>query len=523
MRAIVTQGLGAALLCAVLALAAASTGRAIAQRYLDYDEISHAHMAWLVAHGAVPYEDFATNHLPFFWLVLVPMMRALPESPTVFSLFRAAALALNLLFVFLLMANAWRGRPSAERPWIALAFLFPLFQPDVSNALIEFRPDALANPLLFAGVLGLRQNDRRSGVIATAAGALIAAALLINTKYLLLPAALAVGALFQRDHPPARLAPAALGAALAGAVALWRLHGHGINPALAFDLVFRYNWIAARQFTANPSLLQTVMAHPLPLAFAGLGLAAAMALARRGKLRWNGYLTGVMLFTLAQLLAGGKGWKHYYAAWLLLACTFPALSLAVGARLLTAPAREKLALALCAALVVAAGVRYATQSDTLLHNLADGPMEVSRAVQSRAMEFLLAHTPAGGRVVADLFWHPVFRPDTSYKVMNDVIGDADRSKETVALLPDFPYANRFDIPYYEMELRVRPPAAVLMGRAGARGIYSLYPPRQSAALRAYLDAHAAEYDYLPIPETPLLALVRRETAAAGRYSNSGSK
>ena len=40
--------------------------RLIFVRDYDYDEIMHAHLAWLVSVGQVPYRDFAINHFPFF-------------------------------------------------------------------------------------------------------------------------------------------------------------------------------------------------------------------------------------------------------------------------------------------------------------------------------------------------------------------------------------------------------------------------------------------------------------------------
>jgi hypothetical protein len=49
--------------------------RLIFVRSYNYDEISHAHMAWLLSIGQVPYRDFAANHFPFFWITLWPLMK----------------------------------------------------------------------------------------------------------------------------------------------------------------------------------------------------------------------------------------------------------------------------------------------------------------------------------------------------------------------------------------------------------------------------------------------------------------
>lgn len=499
--------------CGALALGACVLAftcafQCIGHRYLDYDEISHAHMAWLVARGAVPYEDFAMNHFPFFWLALAPLARWLPESPAIFTAYRIGALALNLVFVFLLMAHAWQGRPREERPWIALAMLIPVFQPDVMNALIEFRPDALANPLLFGALLWLRRHSRHAWL----AGLAIAAALLINTKYLPLPLAIGLASLCRRhlrEIPFRKLGGVALGLSFGLALAVGLMRWRQISPSLAFDMVIRYNWLAARLYVPDVNLLRTTLEHPMLLNYIGIGVVAAVVAARRGRLRWNRYAAGVLLFTVLQLALNGKGWKHYYAAWLLLAAFFPAASLAVFA-----PRANWLRLALCAALAGAALNLHLLRSDTVTLNLAGGPVEVDRAMQTRAMDALLAQTAPDARVASDLFWHPVFRRDAFYKAMYDDIGGQDRTDETFAHMAGFAYANRFNQAYYEDELRRHPPDGILMGRIATTGIFSIYPPLQSKAVENHLRRHETEYEFLPIDGTPLLAVVRRHPAAA---------
>lgn len=494
-----------ALLLVAVALAGTCAFTSIGRRYLDYDEISHAHMVWLVAHGAVPYEDFGMNHLPFFWLLLAPLSRLLPESPAIFTIYRAAALALNLAFVCLLVVHAWLGRPREERPWIAAAMLIPLFQPDVLNALIEFRPDALANPLLFASLLWLRWHPRHAWL----AGMLLAAALLINTKYILLPLALGVAALLRhpRNIPLRSLAGTALGLALGFILAIGILRWRQISPALAFDMVIRYNWLAARSVASNLRLADAALAHPFLLAYVAAGVVAALGLAWRGRLRWSRYAVGGLIFSVLQLLASDKGWKHYYAAWLLLAALFPALGLAVLAR--RTAERSWLALALCGVVAGAALHMHLVRSDALTLHLAGGPIEVTRATQTRVMDFFLARTPSNSRVVCDLFWHPVFRRDVFYKVMNDIVDGRDRFEETFAAMPGFKYADRFELPFYEKELVQKPPDIILMGYLPPGGIFSIYPPQQSRALENHLRQHESEYEFRPIDGTPLLAVVRR--------------
>ena len=73
--------------------------RLVFVRSYNYDELSHAHMAWLVSVGDVPYRDFAANHFPFLWILMSPLMRVLPESPVALMYLRGLALLLNTVFI----------------------------------------------------------------------------------------------------------------------------------------------------------------------------------------------------------------------------------------------------------------------------------------------------------------------------------------------------------------------------------------------------------------------------------------
>jgi hypothetical protein len=68
-RAVFLMGKAALALAGLLAFGLLV--RLIFVRNYDPDEIQHAHLAWLVFMGQVPYRDFAVNHFPFFgswWL-----------------------------------------------------------------------------------------------------------------------------------------------------------------------------------------------------------------------------------------------------------------------------------------------------------------------------------------------------------------------------------------------------------------------------------------------------------------------
>src|SRR5581483_8704209 len=120
-------------------------GRLVYCRNYNYDEISHAHMAWLVSIGEIPYQDFGANHFPFFWITLSPLMGLLPQGPVALVLLRVVALLLNAIFIISLGALITRELGPSQRAWAAACLAMVVFSPLPAEFLIEFRPDALAN------------------------------------------------------------------------------------------------------------------------------------------------------------------------------------------------------------------------------------------------------------------------------------------------------------------------------------------------------------------------------------------
>ncbi len=156
-------------------------------RSWNYDEVSHAHMAWLLSVGEVPYRDFAINHFPFFWVPVSFVMRVLPESSAGLTVLRLLALSSNLVFLGALGTFIAQGLPRSRWIWTAACFAPVVFSRDALHFLMEFRPDALANALLFGALAWLGPRGERRISAAFACGLLIGAAMLINTKYLLFP------------------------------------------------------------------------------------------------------------------------------------------------------------------------------------------------------------------------------------------------------------------------------------------------------------------------------------------------
>lgn len=128
---------------------------AVLVRAFDNDEFEHAHAAWSVFSGLLPYKDFFEHHTPWYYFALAPFFRwfAVAESFDAarhFLIFgRLSSLALTALsagLVFLV------GRLGASRRVGLLAALFFVGQPVLIHKTLEIRPDVPAL-LFFIGAL----------------------------------------------------------------------------------------------------------------------------------------------------------------------------------------------------------------------------------------------------------------------------------------------------------------------------------------------------------------------------------
>jgi 4-amino-4-deoxy-L-arabinose transferase-like glycosyltransferase len=135
-------------------------------RAFDNDEFEHAHAAWSLFKGLLPYRDFFEHHTPWYYFMLSPFLRwfAVDQSFAAarhFLIFgRLLSLALTALgaaLVFLV------GRLGAGRRQGLLASLFFVGQPILIHKTLEIRPDVPA-VVFFAGALwfllhGLRADE----------------------------------------------------------------------------------------------------------------------------------------------------------------------------------------------------------------------------------------------------------------------------------------------------------------------------------------------------------------------------
>ena len=128
---------------------------ALPYREFDADEFEHAHAAFGLWNGMVPYKDFFEHHTPWYYYALRPLFNCFDvatsfESGTHFLLLgRGISLvlaALSLLLVYLI------GRDSEGRRVGLLAALLFAAQPIFIQKTFEIRPDMPALPLFLAGL-----------------------------------------------------------------------------------------------------------------------------------------------------------------------------------------------------------------------------------------------------------------------------------------------------------------------------------------------------------------------------------
>ena len=453
-------------------------------RDYDYDELSHAHMAWLLSIGDKPYRDFAANHFPFFWILLSPVMHIIPESPLGLALLRCLALALNAVFVTALGTLICLELRLKQRIWAAACLALVVFFPITLNFLVEFRPDALANALLFSSLLWLRLRGGRSITGCFVGGLGIGLAVLVNTKYLLFPFVLG-GMIVVVNHRKLweiryRALPACAGfaAALLGGVTLLALLHIPIDAA--WRSVVTYNATVEKSHTFGFGLAGMIWKTPWGLAYILAGLATCVIIFVRNRLKPEPFLIAMFIFLAINLCTTTRPWKQYLASWFLLAACFPMRSLPV----LVARLRPQLQAAVALCIIALAITGYARAYGAVKRE--------NRPAQDQSMAYILRTVPPNRRIISSYYTHPVFRRDTFYKTVYDMeLNGQDGLEQFMPGLLPGTNAEQYEPEGYQEELETQPPALIVLigGYTGA----------QSAAMATYLDHRSGAYTHLAIP------------------------
>ena len=317
-------------------------------RVFDPDEFEHAHAAWSVFRGLLPYRDFFEHHTPWYYLVLSPFFRWFAvdqsfESATRFLAFgRGLSLALTALSVGLLFLV---GRLGANRRVGLLAGLFLVAQPVVIQKTLEIRPDVPALPFFLGGLWlllrGLQAQDEdpptrtiRSLGWFLGGGLCLGAAIMCTQKMLFVL--------------PGALSGLGLWALAGGRRALLRRTGAVLTVLVGIAVPVALTWIGfavqggGHQFIydnfiinsqwrlrSNRHLLVTLETSWPMLVLCVVGASVAMADFYRARQRRYGEV--LLLCTLGGLIAGiaivPAAYKQYYLMPLPIACVFAAKGL----------------------------------------------------------------------------------------------------------------------------------------------------------------------------------------------------
>ena len=420
----------------------------------------------------------------------------LPQSSVSLVILRVLALLLNLGFLSALGAIVCLELPRERRAWAAACIGLMVFNPVVAHFLIEFRPDALANALLFSALLWLKTRGDRRPAHALVCGFFLGAAVLVNTKYLLLPfifggVALIMG-LRQLNRNWNRALAVCLGfgaALLTGRVLLALKH---ISFEDAWRMVVEYNTAAEKARSFVMTLAGALKDNPLSLTFVMAGLIGCAVFYIRKRRIPSVFMASVFVLLLVNLISNARPWKQYTASWLLLAACLPARSLPALAMRLT-PKWQ----ACCAGgLLILASIAFCRI----------GPVDpdfragLGHADQVRVIDWILTNVPAQERVLTSYQLHPVFRRDVFFKTVGDMIENrGDGLEQLMPQLAPGSYAEHFKESGYAAELESKPPALVMPHAC---------TEHQGAALSAFLQRHNSEYSPQNIPGTPLMALLR---------------
>jgi hypothetical protein len=174
----------------------------LAVRRFDPDEFEHAHVAWSLLQGQVPYRDFFEHHTLLFHYLLAGFLSLFDVAGSADRAFDALFASRHLAWVVsagVLAAMFFLARRTTDRTtaWVAL----PIAAGNIVLGLraIEIRPDGLATLLwlaslaaLHAAVAGSRPGSRRARSFFGLSGMLIGLAVLASQKLLMAGPPLAI-------------------------------------------------------------------------------------------------------------------------------------------------------------------------------------------------------------------------------------------------------------------------------------------------------------------------------------------
>lgn len=492
---------------ASVALAVAILAVLALTRVPFFDEALRIHYLWLLSSGLSSNVDFFAPHpMPGFLLTL-PLVRLLPESPSAIVPLRILSILLAGGIGALFALHSRR----VANDWIPglLSFLLVVTAPAIGAYHVEYSVDHMAALSAFGAIYLFFSEPSPRRIAAAAALAFASAA--IMPKYML-PLMLGMsGWLLASVRENGRAWPP-LGAAVAGvaigALAVLLVCGLGgespvRNFRYAFLLQYRYA-VGEGRFLAgsaafDPTLVyawEFMLANPV----AGLALAAGVAGWLAGALRPGGRLLSGGGGVLCGAIASGlltHSFKEEYLSPVLLCLAFFLPAAFASPRLspgLKRAARLLLALGTLATLAAGAAaspkafretplnVRGVTP--TLLRLVGDIGVVTVPSWRDFASNYerLLEIVPRNERVVAVWPIHPMFRRDLTFITYDEVPSHA------VALPADDPLRRSFDPARFREALEAAPPALI-----ATPWLEENYPPGWRVVVDRFLSVHGDRY------------------------------
>ena len=300
----------------------------VAHRALDLDEFEHAHAAWSVARGLLPYRDFFEHHSPGLYLLFAPLFRAPALTTDATAALHALMLARGTMWLLTAASIAIVYRLASlagNRTAAAFAVALLATSSQFLESMLEFRPDVPAVLGVLLAIWCLTAADRgdeamRAGARFVAAGCAFGAALLFTQKALFAAPGLGLALIVRRRATPAALFTAgALAPILATMIYFER---HGALAEFWYYAVTINGRLNAERFSPFPRLLSNVVQQPAIYVLGAIAITVRLKPDTTGTNGEkvpvvSGFSRTVILYTALSLVAGifviGRAHDQYYS------------------------------------------------------------------------------------------------------------------------------------------------------------------------------------------------------------------
>jgi hypothetical protein len=458
----------------------AAWGTAIAGLPSDYDEVYHAHAIWLIAQGDRPYHDFLAVHTPFLWYAASLLSPWLPDAPRMLLPVRIASGVGVLVWLAALIANFGCNHSNLSWRWMLAGLCVVLFSTPVLAYAVEFRPDSWAFALFYAALFGLRRTGLASGGFRSYAGYAFVATGAAVACLKVAPFA-AMFAIFdflrltrRRRDLRAALLGQLCGAAVALALAWLFLKWARIDAHALFQFTYRFQLMFEDNTGFSHGLLRSLIANPLPLLVASVGLLSWGAHAIRNRTLPDPFHASLIAVLVWELFEVHRPYKQYYGPWLLTAAPFFACIEPV-CRL---PGwREQWRFV---SVLVASGA-VAVVSIVRLRQNELGPL-----IQD-LQEQIVVRSDKDSSIIAAPPFHPIVRRDVFYAWSRTT---DPHGYTTERAMSDLGYGDLVSAEHDRAELDRRDPAVIVLPLPDE----DLYEPLQWKIISEFLRRNAARYE-----------------------------